>query len=91
MAAGALTGLGLNGIGAYLMNKAMPHGDAQKPLWHENTIGVSATSLAMIFIGLLLAAVLYIFYPESQSATTLYLKFTAAWIILWAVAGAFII
>lgn len=91
MVAGALTGLGLNGIGAFIMNKVMPHGDAFRPVWHENTIGLSATSMAMMFIGLLLAGVLYVFDTESRSFTGLFLKFTAAWMILWAFIASFII
>lgn len=87
---GALTGLGLNGIGAYLMNKAMPHGDAQRPIWHENTIGLTPTSMVMIFCGLLVLAVLYVFDTESRRSNTIYLKSVALFVVLWAVFSALV-
>lgn len=89
--AGALTGLGLNGLGAYLMNKAMPHGGAQRPIWHENTIGLTPTSMVMIFFGLVMLAVLYIFDTESRRSSTIYLKSVAVFVALWAFIGAQII
>lgn len=83
--AGALTGLGLYGIGAGVMNKIMPHGDALKPLWHENTIGLAPTHLVMIFIGLVMLAVLFVLDAEGKHSTATFLKFTAAAIVFWAV------
>lgn len=86
--AGALTGLGLYGIGAFIMNKVMPHGDASRPLWHENTIGISATGLVMIFFGLVMLAALFI--TESMRPAVIFLRFTAVWIIFWSIAAALV-
>lgn len=86
--AGALIGLGLYGIGAFIMNKVMPHGDASRPLWHENTIGISATGLVMIFFSLLMLVVLFI--TESMRPVIILLRFTAVWVILWSVAAALV-
>jgi len=88
--AGALVGLGLNGIGASLMNKIMPHGGAQRPIWHESTIGLTPTSMVMIFLSVLMLAVLYIFDTESQRPSTIALKSVAVFVAIWAVIGALI-
>ncbi|HJP96414.1 MAG TPA: hypothetical protein VJ843_03505 [Candidatus Saccharimonadales bacterium] len=87
---GGLLGLGLYGIGAYAMSRAMPHGNAQKQIFHGGPLAASPTSVVMMFLSLVVLAALYAFDSEGRSAKATLLKVAASWVIVWATIGALI-
>lgn len=83
--AGALMGLGLDGIGAALIIKFTTHDTATQPIFHIG-LGVGLIPMAMSFLAGLLLSSLFWIDAQGANSTVSFLKATGLWMIIWEVA-----